>query len=273
MGEEVSDKIPLLPSSNSSTKHFVLAHGVSHGGWCWYKVRALLEGSGHRVTCLDLKASGVEPSDPNAVASFDEYNQPLVDLLSSLPVHHKVILVGHSAGGISVTEAIHKFPEKIQAAVYVGATMLKFGYHSLQDLKDGTPDLSEFGDVYELEFGLGRDHPPTSALIKKEFQRKILYQMSPLEDCTLASMLLRPFPLVITEAQTTQGAEDSERVPRIYIKALQDRVLKAEQQEAMIKRWPPTQVYSIDSDHSPFFSNPFVLSGLLLHVANSSFSM
>ena len=86
----MSAKIPLLPSSNSSTKHFVLVHGVSHGGWCWYKVRTLLEGSGHRVTCLDLKASGVEPSDPNAMASFDEYNQPLVELLSSLPVHHKV---------------------------------------------------------------------------------------------------------------------------------------------------------------------------------------
>lgn len=49
---------------------------------------------------------------------------------------YQVILVGHSAGGISVTEAIHKFPEKIEAAVYVGATMLKLGFHSDQDTKD-----------------------------------------------------------------------------------------------------------------------------------------
>ena len=48
----------------------------------------------------------------------------------------QVILVGHSAGGVSVTEAIHKFPEKIQAAVYVGATMLKLGFQSDQDIKD-----------------------------------------------------------------------------------------------------------------------------------------
>lgn len=47
--------------------------------------------------------------------------------------------------------------------------------------KQGVPDLSEYGDVYELGFGLGHDQPPTSALIKKEFQRKIIYHMSPQE--------------------------------------------------------------------------------------------
>lgn len=48
-------------------------------------------------------------------------------------------------------------------------------------LKQGIPDLSEFGDIYELGFGLGADQPPTSAMIKKEFQRKIIYHMSPQE--------------------------------------------------------------------------------------------
>lgn len=43
------------------------------------------------------------------------------------------------------------------------------------------PDLSEFGDVYELGFGQGPNQPPTSALVKKEFQRKIIYHMSPPE--------------------------------------------------------------------------------------------
>lgn len=47
----------------------------------------------------------------------------------------------------------------------------------------GVPDLSEFGDVYQLGFGLGQDKPPTSALVKKEFQRKIIYHLSPHEVC------------------------------------------------------------------------------------------
>lgn len=269
MGEEVQNNMSKMPCSSPQV-HIILVHGVSHGGWCWYKVRALLETSGYSVTCVDLKGSGIEPSDPNSIGSFEEYNQPLVDLLASLPNHQKVILVGHSAGGISVTEAIYKFPEKIQAAVYVAATMLEMGFHSDQDVKDGSPDLSEYGEAYDLEFGLGMDQPPTSAIIKKGLQRTILYHMSSLEDSVLAALLLRPFPLAVTTAKSKGGGEASEMVPRFYIKTLEDRVIKPEQQDAMIKRWPPSQIYAIDSDHSPFFSNPLVLSGLLLKVATTT---
>lgn len=48
-------------------------------------------------------------------------------------------------------------------------------------VEQGVPDLSEFGDVCEIGFGMGPDQPPTSLLIKKEFQRKIIYHMSPQE--------------------------------------------------------------------------------------------
>ncbi|CAO2816061.1 unnamed protein product [Amaranthus hypochondriacus] len=266
MGEQfLENNTPNIDSSSSP--HFILVHGVSHGAWCWYKVRALLETSGCLVTCIDLKASGIDSSDPDSLISFNHYNHPLLHLLASLPNHKKVILVGHSAGGISVTDAIHKFPEKIQAAVYIAATMLKLGFHSDQHLKDGVPDLSEFGEAYDLRFALGTDQPPTSFIIKKELQRQLLYQMSPLEDSALASLLLRPAPMVLTKAKYEEATKESENVNRIYIKTLQDRVMKLEQQENMIKRWAPSQVYAIDSDHSPFFSNPLVLSGLLLKVA------
>lgn len=95
MGEEVVDEMSKMTSSTSSSSqvHFILVHGASHGGWCWYKVRTLLETSGYMVTCLDLKASGIDSSDVDSVESFQDYNQPLVDLLASLPDHHKVIFV------------------------------------------------------------------------------------------------------------------------------------------------------------------------------------
>lgn len=48
-------------------------------------------------------------------------------------------------------------------------------------IKQGVPDLSEFGDVQELRFEHGKDKPPTSAVMKKEFQREIVYYLSPHE--------------------------------------------------------------------------------------------
>ncbi|GKD78705.1 methylesterase 17-like protein [Tanacetum coccineum] len=157
MGERVcaKEETPLKP-------HFVLIHGISGGSWCWYKLKSMMCSSGYMVTCIDLKGAGIDPSDPNTILSFDEYNKPLLDFLSSLSdqqkvqlfflvhVHHlkflmhvnpHVILVGHSAGGLSVTQATLKFPNKISVAVYVAGTMLKNGLLTEQDIKDVSLNL------------------------------------------------------------------------------------------------------------------------------------
>ncbi|CAK9136712.1 unnamed protein product [Ilex paraguariensis] len=271
MKEEVVEK---MLKTVSLKPHFVLIHGISGGSWCWYKIRCLMENSGYRVSCLDLKGAGIDRSDPDTILKFEDYNKPLMDFMSALPDHEQVILVGHSAGGLSVTAATHKFAHKISLAVYVAATMLKAGFVDEQAVKEGVPDLSEFGDVYAMEFGLGADQPPTSVAIKKEFQRKILYHMSPQEDSTLAVMLLRPGPIqALQSARFTEGDDqDIEKVPRVYIRTMYDRVVKPDQQEAMIKRWPPSNVYVLESDHSPFFSAPFLLFGLLVKATTATSS-
>lgn len=62
--------------------------------------------------------------------------------------------------------------------------------------KQGVPDLSGFGDdVYQLGFGLGADQPPTSAIVKQELQRKIIYQMSPQEVINFATIVDTAHPL------------------------------------------------------------------------------
>ena len=83
-------------------EHFVLVHGEGHGGWCWFKLRWLLEGSGYRVTCIDLAGGGVDPTDPNTIQSFTQYNKPLIDLLSALPEGEKVYMYMLSSFSIYV---------------------------------------------------------------------------------------------------------------------------------------------------------------------------
>lgn len=256
-------------------QHFVLVHGISHGAWCWYKIKSLMENSGYKATCLDLKGAGLDQNDPDTVFTLDDYNKPLLEFLASLPGDEQVILVGHSAGGLNVTDAAYKFPNKISLVVYVAATMLRAGFVTEQDVRDGAPDLSDFGDfheVFDISFALGQDQPPTSVVIKKELLRKINYQMSPQEDSTLAAMLVRPGPIrALTSAQFDEEEKraEADRVPRVYIKTRYDRVVKPKQQEDMIKSWPPANVYVLDSDHCPFFSAPFMLFGLLVMAAAS----
>ncbi|KAF0918601.1 hypothetical protein E2562_025185 [Oryza meyeriana var. granulata] len=250
-----------------STEHFVLVHGAGHGAWCWFRLLRLLQDSGHRVSAVDLAGAAGSLVDPNDVRSFDDYNAPLLNLMAALPDGDKVILVGHSAGGLSVTHAMHLFGDRIKQAIFIAATMLQFGYQTEQDIKDGVPDLSEHGDVYDLTFGLGADHPPTSVALRKEFQRIILYQQSPAEDSALASILLRPWPTALSMARF--GADECvesviHRVRRVYIKTANDRMVKPEQQVAMISRWPPSEVMVMDTDHSPLFSATEHLFTLIL---------
>jgi len=88
------------------------------------------------------------------------------------------------------------------------------------------------------------------------------------QDSTLASILLRPFPAVLQTARfgcVDDGVKSPvNAVHRVYIKTANDRTLKVEQQEAMIHRWPPRKVMVMDTDHSPFFSAPDHLLELIL---------
>lgn len=107
----------------SEKQHFILVHGACHGAWSWYKLNTLLTSAGHRVTALDLSASGVNPIRFQDVHTFAKYSQPLMDLMASLPPEEKVILVGHSLGGVNLALAMDAFPEKVLVAVFLTAFM------------------------------------------------------------------------------------------------------------------------------------------------------
>ncbi|KAF8041278.1 hypothetical protein BT93_A0021 [Corymbia citriodora subsp. variegata] len=116
-------------------KHFVLVHGACHGAWCWYKVATLLKSSGHMVTALDMAASGVHPKQAQELNSIVEYAEPLFEFLEGLPQEEKVILVGHSMGGLVLSMAVERFPEKVHVAVFAAAFMPgpELSFHSIQE--------------------------------------------------------------------------------------------------------------------------------------------
>ncbi|KAL4190017.1 hypothetical protein AMTRI_Chr08g209930 [Amborella trichopoda] len=245
-----------------ATRHFVLVHGFCHGAWCWYKTASLLKNSGFKVTAVDLGGAGIDPGNSNSILQFDEYNKPLIDLLSAIPEDEKVILVGHSAGGLSLIHATRVFGKrKISLCIHIAAIMLRNGFMTDEDLQS-IPNLA---DLFDYNYGLGLDQPPTSGIFKPELQRKLLSQCSPDEDFTLASMLLRPGPTAVYSAKFEDNSGDIDKVNRVYLKMTKDQVLKPnEHQELMIKRWPPNEVMCIDTDHSPFFSAPNELHNLLV---------
>lgn len=248
--------------------HFVLVHGAMHGAWCWYKIVELLEKDGHKVSAIDLMSAGTSPVTADSITSFEEYNQPLMHFLAKLPQTEKIVLVGHSVGGVSVARGSEDFPHLIAVAVYVCALMFR-DVESMQREKE-IMDPTRVVEHIEYNFGNGIEEPPTSALVLKKFQKDLLYGTTSTLDATLASLLLRPFPtMVMTNLELETTDERYGVVPRMYIKTTEDKSLSLAKQEELIANTPPEKVYSLDSDHSPFFSAPEKLHSLLLEIANT----
>ncbi|KAJ9669959.1 hypothetical protein PVL29_026495 [Vitis rotundifolia] len=256
-------------------RHFVLVHGACHGAWCWYKVATLLRSAGHRVTALDLAAAGVNGKRIDELNSISDYYEPLIEFMTSLVTGEKVILVAHSLGGIGVSVAMERFPQKISVAVFVAALMPGPDFNLptvIQELRQRS--LGAFMDT-QYTFDRGPDNPPTSMIFGPEYLAAKLYQLSPPEDLTLATTLMRPINLFNEEnllKETTVTREKYGTVRRVYIVCDKDNVLEEDSQRWMIKNSLTDEVKVIlGSDHMPMFSKPLELCAYFQEIIESYF--
>ncbi|XP_039035758.1 salicylic acid-binding protein 2-like isoform X2 [Hibiscus syriacus] len=163
-------------------KHFILIHGACHGAWCWYKLKPRLESAGHRVTAVDMAASGINTNQIQAVHSMYEYTKPLLEILASLPDDEKAILVGHSLGGLNLALAMDKYPQKISAAVFLTAFMPDTAHKPSFVLEQywGRTPPEAWLDTQFAPYG-----EPEESLMSMFFGPKFLtfklYQLSPVE--------------------------------------------------------------------------------------------
>ena len=97
---------------------FVLIHGAWHGAWCWKKIIPLLEKEGHNVEAPELPGHG-NHKVPIAEISLQLYVDYVCQVIDSQS--EPVILVGHSLGGCTISQAAENRPEKIKALVYLSA--------------------------------------------------------------------------------------------------------------------------------------------------------
>jgi hypothetical protein len=70
-----------------------------------------------------------------------------------------------------------------------------------------------------------------------------------------------------TPVQTTPERWGS--IPRYYIECARDRAITLRLQQEMQKHSPCRQTFSIDTDHSPFFSAPQQLADIFLRIGSS----
>jgi len=159
-----------------------------------------------------------------------------------------VVLVGHSRGGIVISQVAESRPEKIKTLVYLCAFLLRNG-ESLMQVTE-TDDASLLGRNLILVQEHGH------AEIRDDGLREVFYGGCDEEDVVLARLLLQPEALAPSSTPIRTTDERFGRIPRVYIECLRDKAISPSVQKQMYSAVPCERVISMDTDHSPFFSAP-----------------
>jgi pimeloyl-ACP methyl ester carboxylesterase len=234
---------------------FVLIHGSWHGGWCFDLVAERLRAGGHEVIAPDLPGMGGDEAELRAVSL-----QGWADFVANLcraAQQRPVILVGHSRGGLVISQAAETAPEAIDALVYLCAMMLPSGMSRAEFKALESPNPAFDAIISPVHGGAGSAVDPVSGAA-------VFAQLAPAQLVAeaMARLVNEPHTPRSTPLQLTP--ERYGQVPRTYIECTEDRAIPISSQRRMQQASPGAKVVTLNADHSPFLSMPEELAQMLL---------
>ncbi len=235
---------------------FVLVHGSFHGPWCWDRITPLLRAAGHTVATPDLAEAATDKPYPD----LHDYAALVARAMGD--ASGAVILVGHSMGGLVASQAAALAPAKLGALLYVSGLLLPDG-ESLQSFLQGVGDLG-VDDLVLKNMQVSADGQV--ATFPAAAAPAVFYHRCVAADAAWATAQLRPQPTAVYATPLRLTAA-SAAVPRAYVVCQDDQAVSVAYQRRMLADTTCERTYSLDADHSPFFSETGGLLACLQDVA------
>lgn len=235
---------------------YVFVHGSFQAGWCWREIVPRLECKGHGCVTFDLPGHGNDQTPLESI-KFEDYVRAVTKVVES--VSEAPILVGHSMTGI-ISQVAERIPSRVRCLVYVAGLLLQDGQTMLDMVNDFDPAY-----LAQIVWAPNRKTARLSSIGAREFG----YPLCPTSIVGEIVALLTAEPVAPYEAHLQTTPENFGRVPRYYVECLRDRIIPLSLQRKMHSKLPCKRVYSIDVDHSPFFSAPDELTSILLSIAEA----
>ncbi|KQV27161.1 hypothetical protein ASC97_24895 [Rhizobium sp. Root1203] len=279
---------------------FVLVHGGWHDRSAWNKVTPILEENGFTALTLDLPGAGSNtvaptslgrrPFDPAAFATEwspiagvtqKERTKAVVALVaeaSSLS-DGKVILVGHSAGGMTISAVAEQVPDLLRAVVYLAGFLVPKGMALLEMLQHETLSSALSPGLFvgdPAAIGATRINArPTDEAYRSLLKASFYADVSEPEFAQAALQLHCDEPNAGAMAPSDITTERFGRVQRHYVRTTQDRAIPLTGQDHMIATVDgaiggKTITHTLESSHSPFLSQPAALSKILIDICLQS---
>ena len=234
---------------------FILIHGAMHGGWCWEEIVPRLEAAGHRAIAPNLPGMGGDPTPLEGIdlTSYADFTETLVRAQPE-----PVVLVGHSLGGLTISQTGERASDNVLGLVYLAAMLAPAGE---RPPVPGTQSTRE---------ALGRDTGvQTLPVVPEEVAIGLFYNATDAETAKRAVARLTPQPVApMNQPLATTDARYG-RLPRAYIECALDAAISLEGQRQMQVALPCDPVITLQTDHSPFFSAPDALTRALIDAAEA----
>jgi pimeloyl-ACP methyl ester carboxylesterase len=235
---------------------FILVPGSWHGGWCWDGVAARLRGSGHVVHAPDLVGQGDDGMDLAGI-TLATWRDQIVALVDA--ADEPAVLVGHSRGGIVISEVAEARPDTVSRLVYVAAFLLRDGESISRTMRADGGSLI-LPNLVVVEDGI-------ASIVRSEALAETFYGDCAPEEVAAAAARLRPEPVLPNRTPVHVTAERFGRVRRAYIATALDRAVPPALQRRMYTALPCDPVITMDTAHSPFISAPATLASHLAMLA------
>ncbi|KAF9940977.1 hypothetical protein BGZ67_006215 [Mortierella alpina] len=241
--------LSLLPVTsakiNPQTVNIVLVHGALADGSSWSKVIPILQAAGHSVTAVQQPLS-----------SIDDDVAKTKSVLARTP--GPIVLVGHSFGGIVITQAGHN-ASNVAALVYVAAFAPEQG-ESVADLGKNFTAL-----------------PSATAFINDTMGRLILpqdkfltYFCPDVEKNEAKVMAAVQGPCDAARFGYTSGAPAWKEHPSYYIVAEKDQIINPKMEAFFAKRMKGKKTITVPgSSHAVMVSHPKEVVAVILEAAKA----
>ncbi len=279
---------------------YVLVHGGWHNHSAWAGVTPLLEEQGHRVLTLDLPGAGVNTIAPKSLAArpfdlaafaaepspvagvtLEERTEAVVTLVKEVAsgTGAKVILVGHSAGGMVISAVAEQVPDLLAAIVYIAGFMVPNGVSLLEMLPHESMSSAISPGLFvgdPVAIGATRINPgPADDAYRALLKASFYADLSDADFARAAAELHSDEPNggALTPSGITPARFGS--VPRHYIRTTRDCAVPLTGQDHMIAAVDAqigntTITHTLSTGHSPFLSQPAALAKILDEISTQS---
>lgn len=239
------------------TDTVVLVHGAFHGGWCWDRVVPGLAAAGLTAVAVDLPGHGVgDPGPPGDLADDAAHVRAVLDRCDG-----PVVLVGHSYGGVVITEAAAGRTD-VAHLVYLAAMVPDVG----ETIAGASAGLDPDAAAMPITAAFVPEPDGRSIRVADDAVREIFYHDCSDDDVEFARARLSA-QSTASFAATLTGAAWRD-LPSTYVLCTDDRTVPVPVQAANAARTRTT--VELATSHSPFFSAPDALVEVLVAITRTA---